>query len=98
MNDHGETRPFDVFGPSPERDLAIANGIPEQEFGVLMFIASIDNPANPRCPGPIVVHADGRFECEGGCQGVRHAHHGPGKTYACDLRRGSTSYRCARCR
>jgi len=98
MKQDGETGPFELFGPSPERELAIANGIPEWEFGVLMFIASVDDPTNPSCPGPIVVHVDGSFECEGGCEGVRHAYHGPGSTYACDVTAGSTSHQCSRCR
>lgn len=88
---------FDFFGPSPEREFAIERGMPEDEYGAIMYIATVDDPANPPCPGPVVVHVDGTIECEGGCEGVRHAYHGPGSTYACDAAGGSTSWRCSRC-
>jgi hypothetical protein len=94
----GEKSAFEFFGPSPERDFAIEQGMGEDEFGALMFIASVDDPQNPRCTGPVVVHADGAIECEGDCAGVANAYHGPGKTVACDAAGGSTSHRCERCR
>jgi hypothetical protein len=89
--------PFEFFGPSADRDLAIERGMPEEEYGAIMFIASVDDAANPTCSGPIVLHVDGTIECEGGCEGVRHAYHGPGSTVACDVAGGSTSWSCSRC-
>src|SRR5262245_6871420 len=88
---------FGFFGPSPERDYAIEQGWREAEFGALMFVASVDDSTNPPCPGPVVVHADGAIECEGGCAGVRFAYHGAGSTVACDVAGGSTSHSCTRC-
>ena len=88
---------FDFLGPGPERDIAIQEEVGEGEFGALMFLSMVDDPANPPCPGPIVVHADGSIECEGGCEGIKHAYHGPGRTVACDVAGGSTSWRCSRC-
>jgi hypothetical protein len=57
-----------------------------------MFIATVDDPKNPPCPGPVIIHADGTIECEGGCEGVRHAYHPPGSMFACDVAGGSTSW------
>lgn len=93
----GSQSAFEFFGPSAERDAAVDRGMPEGEFGAIMFIGTVDNPANPPCPGPIVVHADGAIECEGGCAGVAHAYHGPGSTVACDVAGGSTLHHCSRC-
>jgi hypothetical protein len=89
---------FDFFGPSLERDLAIEQGMHEEEYGALMFIATVDDLANPECGGRIVVHADGTIECEGGCEGVRYAYHRPGSTVACDVAGGSASWCCSRCK
>ena len=89
---------YDFFGPGPEADAAKAIGMDHREFGALMFISIVDNPNNPKCLGPVVIHVDGVIECEGGCSGVRNAYHGQGSTAACDVVGGSTSHRCARCR
>jgi hypothetical protein len=89
---------FAFWGPSKERDFAIAGGMPEGEFGAVMMIASMDNPANPPCSGPVVVHADGTIECEGGCKGVAFAYHGPDGTVGCGVYGPSTSWQCDRCR
>jgi len=88
---------FDFFELQPELASAIEQSKTESEFGALMLIASVDDPANPTCPGPVVIHADGTIECGGGCEGIRHAYHGPGSTYACDAIDGSTHWRCDRC-
>ena len=58
----GGTPAFDFFVPSPERDFAIEQGMSESDFGALMTISQMDNPKNPPCPGPIVIHADGSIE------------------------------------
>jgi hypothetical protein len=94
----GRPGAFSFFGPSPERAFATSVGMPEGEFGAVMFIGMVDDPANPPCPGPVVVHEDGSIECEGGCGGVAFAYHGPGSTVGCDIHGGSTSFRCRRCR
>ena len=97
MERRSRARAFSFFGSSAERDLAIDQGMAEEEYGSIMFIATVDDPANPSCPGPVVIHVDGTIECEGGCVGVRHAYHGPGSTFACDAAGGSTSWQCPRC-
>jgi hypothetical protein len=88
---------FEFFGPSAERDFAIEQGLGEDAFGSLMLLASVDDPANPRCPGPVVVHEDGTIECEGGCAGIRFAYHGPGSTVSCEVHGPSSSWRCIGC-
>jgi hypothetical protein len=88
---------FGFFGPSPERDFAIEQGMDEATFGALQFIALADDPKNPPCPGPIVVHGDGAIECEGSCEGIRHAYHGPGSSVSCAVHGPSTSHRCVSC-
>jgi hypothetical protein len=55
---------------------------PEHE--AIYAIGLLQDPANPPCPGPIVVHLDGVIECHGGCDGVALAFHEPGTTAACD--------------
>jgi hypothetical protein len=88
---------FEFFGPSPERDFAIEQGMPEAAFGSLMMIGAADNPANPACPGPIVIHEDGSIECEAGCEGIRFAYHGPGATVSCRAYGPSASHNCSGC-
>lgn len=88
---------FEFFGPSPARDLAIEQGMSEAAFGSLSFIASVDNPANPPCAGPVVIHADGSIECEGDCAGVAFAYHGAGSTVSCEVHGPSTSHTCSGC-
>ena len=84
---------FGFFGPSAERDYAIEHGMPEDEFGAVMFIGTVDDPRNPPCPGPVVVHADGTIECEAGCAGVARAYHGAGNTVPCNETGGSANWR-----
>jgi hypothetical protein len=88
---------FEFFGPSPERDFAIEQGMAEAAFGALMMIGTADDPTNPPCPGPIVIHEDGSIECEGGCAGIRFAYHGPGATVSCRAYGPTTSHTCAGC-
>jgi hypothetical protein len=89
--------PFDFFGPSPGRDFAIEQGMDEETFGALTFISMADDSRNPPCPGPIVIHGDGSIECEAGCEGIRHAYHGPGSTVSCTVHGPSTSHSCEAC-
>jgi hypothetical protein len=69
----------------------------DSEFGALTAFASMDNPANPPCSGPVVVHYDGSIECQAGCEGIAFAYHGPGATYGCDAIDGDFAHRCSRC-
>lgn len=48
------------------------------------MIAAMQDEANPWCPGPIVVHRDGVFECHGGCAGVSVAFHDEDSLWPCD--------------
>jgi hypothetical protein len=88
---------FQFLGASAERDFAIEQGLGERAFGALMLLASADDPANPHCPGPVVVHEDGTIECEGGCDGIRSAYHGAGSTVSCEAHGPSSSWRCFGC-
>ena len=91
------TPAFEFFAGA-EADLARARGMGEAEFGALMMIGTGDDPANPPCEGPVVIHEDGAIECLGGCPGIRFAYHGPGSTRACDTIEGDLHGQCDRCK
>jgi hypothetical protein len=56
-------------------------------------------PAGPACAGPLLVHADGAFECHGdGCPGVMAIFHSDDVVEPCALHPGiRTLHACPRC-
>lgn len=54
------------------------------EMQTVGMIARMQDEAKPPCPGPVVVHRDGVFECHGGCSGVSTAFHDSDSIWPCD--------------
>jgi hypothetical protein len=55
-------------------------------------------PAEPCCPGPVVTHADGTCECQGGCpalDSVRHSY--PAAILTCGSADIAPRHVCPRC-
>lgn len=66
--------------PKPPLD----TGVTQAEIGAVIVIAQGQDPDNPPCPGPILVHVDGSIECHGPeCDGVMVMFHDEDTTEAC---------------
>jgi hypothetical protein len=76
-------------------------GMSGEDTSVMMLISTWDSldPADGKCPGPVILHEDGAFECHGTCESamaVWHEAHNGGTRYCPG---GITALRnaCPRC-
>lgn len=79
-----------------EHRLAHAGEVSTAQF--LDLVAELF-PDRPACPGPVLVHADGSFECHGpACPSGTRAHHPADVVHACQDHPELTPYvACPRC-
>jgi hypothetical protein len=75
-------------------------GVSYAERDAVMLLGLLDNPANPVCAGPVVVHRDGVFGCtRRDCDGCGRRYHGEDNVWPCDLvELPGDVPRCGRCR
>lgn len=66
--------------------LGFPEGLTGEDSSVLMLTTAWDSmsPADGTCPGPVIIHEDGAFECHGTCESamtVWHEAHNGGTRY-----------------
>jgi hypothetical protein len=82
--------------------LPIPDWVTDAEFETIQMIATRMGslPETPECPGPLLVHADGAFECHGdACPGGMVMFHSDDIVDPCSIHREiQTRHACERCR
>lgn len=85
----------------PEPSVLIPVSATGAELAAVQMIAMAmgDVPVQPACPGPLLVHADGAFECHGtDCPGAMAIFHSDDVVESCALHPGiRTLHACPRC-
>jgi hypothetical protein len=71
---------------------------PERTAVMMVQLATSQQGGGPSCPGPVVVHETGAFECRGpSCPGTAYRRHGPGVPRACPAGQSELATTCRRC-
>ncbi|WP_420117651.1 hypothetical protein [Micromonospora sp.] len=81
--------------------MLVPDSVTDAELSTVQLVATAMSrlPTDPACPGPLLVHTDGAFECHGpGCPGGLAIFHGQDDVDPCSRRPEiRTRHGCPRC-
>jgi hypothetical protein len=76
----------------------LGEGRAEEESTLLLLATAYQElPEHPSCDGPILIHQDGTFECQGTCENALKIFHDEDSVAPCGYEEFPTRHSCPRC-